>query len=152
MSQIKQLQPKEGVALLAVKVPEGAWKFSITSGDNNLHYKIGTIRHIYDLPEGNWRLLGIATDIPEEVWKGIVHKQSTFGDYYYVSNGKSFETATEAAMSFLEANEVYSVNPLGDEPKDRPDLGLYTKIIREKHMMWQQAEANTGTWVILAKS
>lgn len=158
MSQIKELQPRPGITLLAVKVPEGAKNIEVTNSPDGslsmLEFYCAEFWDQYiDLPKGPWQLLGIPTEIPEEVWQGIMHKQSTFGDYYYVGNGRSFKTATEAAMSFLASHDVYSVNPYM-----KPDIQYYmsdsaftTRNYHEKLEQWQQAQENTGTRVILRK-
>ena len=78
MSQIKQLQPKEGVTLLAVKVPEGAHSFDVDRNpllkNEQLFFRaefmgLPNVTRCRDLPEGNWQLLGKATEIPEEDWQ-----------------------------------------------------------------------------------
>lgn len=166
MSQIKQLQPKEGVALLAVKVAPDATNFRIANGfpdppKGDLAYD--TKLNVWQtgdaiLPEGNWKLLGKATEIPEEVWQGIVgtvKPHAAIRTYYlsYANKAPFYKTATEAAMSFLEANEVYSVNPYGFPGCECPSNA--NKDVTDKcesdNARWSKAQENTGTWLIIIK-
>lgn len=157
MEQYKILQPKEGVTIVTVLIPNeaSAWK-NESYHINTLWYKTDEMhypKHI-DLPEGNWQLLGKATDIPEEVWQGIVEPEVRILSWPVNTDMPEVEelTATESAMSFLEANEVYRVNPYGEkEQEDISDLGAFTVMMRKRHRLWKQAEDNTGTWVILMK-
>lgn len=156
MSQIKLLQPKEGVTLLAVKVPEGADEICIPNVYITPHLQIWMPprrvlpdgEDIIELPEGNWQLLGIATEIPEEVWQGIMPKGKV--RYKDFVGGYLFKKATDAAISMLEAHEVYSVNPIPvpeAQFDERGNGGYCEKWIKE----YEKAEANTGHWVILKR-
>lgn len=154
---IKQLQPKEGVTLLGVKWPEEASDLcmpKIGMVDLYFHNKSGVEEDYIsvNIPSGPWQLLGIATEIPEEVWQGIMAtvKRSVFGytlDVYedFKCPEASFNTATGSAMSFLEANKVYNVNPLGERPS------IINHDVWYSEEDWKQAQANIGTWVILMK-
>lgn len=152
MSQIKELQPKEGVTLLAVKVEPDSYEFSIRNGV--LMARITPKTHSETtLPEGNWQLLGKATEIPEEVWQGIVSKVIVNGDTYYgyIDDNRelhTFDTATEAGISFLVKYEVYGANPyIKPCHLTAPDNEIYGDVF----FKWQQAQSNTGTWVMLQR-
>lgn len=136
--------------ILAVMVPDGAWKFGITSGDRNLHYKIGTIRHIQKLPEGNWQILGLSTGLTESQWREVIKRQSTFGNDYYYYDIKAYKTAEESGISLLEANQCFSVNPYGSKEDVLlfPEYGCPSWIKNAEK--WQKAQENTGAWLILA--
>lgn len=113
MSQIKELKPRPGITLLAVKLPEGAMLPYIHR--NRLLFDLPKCEcDMIKLPEGNWQLLGIATEIPEEVWQGIVESRWDYYKNYLcpkdgnVGNYKRLVciTATESAMSFLSAHDI----------------------------------------------
>lgn len=172
MSQIKQLHPKEGVTLLAVKVPEGAYDFAYHRADwqneyNVIEWKqplevIGSFHknqgaYVID-DEFDYKVLGIIKDIKEKTWQTIMPDPEIIGEvddgayrieeFYgytdYINEENAFDTATESAMSLLEKHGVYSKNPIpvpqfnGDYDKD----WVYA---------YEQAQANTGTWVILQR-
>lgn len=172
MNNIKELHPKEGVVLLAVKVPDGAYDFVYYESDCHTEFnviewkeplqKIGSFvksegGYIID-DDFDYMILGTPDQITEEVWQGImlcdliggiggVGGQWLYPDYQR-SNCDGFEKATESAMSFLEANEVYSVNPKL-HPADIETMSIEHYIRLEDN--WNKAEANTGTWVLLLK-
>ncbi|WP_407430598.1 hypothetical protein [Arcticibacter sp.] len=155
MSQIKQLIPKPGTVILAVNLPEWACKFSVTSGDNNLHYKIGTTRHIYNLPDGQLELLGKPSDIPEEVCRSLFRNKDGYGlsvELPAPNNRTAYFSGKDALSAFLKANEVYSVNPIcWVNPSSKAIHFDSEKDRKAAIVKWQQAEANTGTWVLLLK-
>lgn len=165
MSQIKELQPKEGVTLLAIKtegVPKNPHFYTV--GDKMfLVYFIkngdGWKQINVELPPSLYKILGISTEIPESVWQGIV-KKAVYLDAYshsspipcykgYVDNVWKW-TATESAMSLLEKHEVYSVNPYsGIWPRslDSPPCSLAIQDHMRK--LFLTAKAKTGTHLIL---
>lgn len=164
MNNIKQLHPKERVTLLAVKVPDGAYNFEVTnSPDGSLSmlefYSDEAWDQYIDLPKGNWQLLGTPDQITEDVWSGIVEarwdyyknyltpKDGNVGNY----NRLVCKTATESAISFLEANEVYAINPYGERPDGLDPMTWESESYEKDLELWQQAEDNTGTWVILLR-
>jgi hypothetical protein len=158
MTQIKLLHPKEGVTIAAIKVDPDEYDFSLNYNSSGLlsqnDESEAPFPHVYWLPQGPWQILGLSDQLSEEQWRELVHKQSTFGDYYYVANNRSFDTATEAGLSFLEANGVYSKNPLGDEPEMKyKNTSCENDIVdyRYDYYQWEQAQANTGSWLILKR-
>lgn len=54
------------------------------------------------------------------------------------------DNALDSFISAIEAQGYYwGENPLGEEPKDIPDLGEFTVMIRKKHQAWREAESCT---------
>lgn len=164
MSQIKQLQPRPDITLLAVKVSEGATEYDLSGLDLRLWYYQGNALskiECFELPF-ECKLLGTLDQITEEIWQTLIEMQlvdARFGGLKYPNfNLKSkphlsFDTATESAISFLEANEVYSVNPLGKKPPVHEDILAFASLNEFDCAVqkWQQAQSNTGTWIILMK-
>lgn len=110
---IKQLQPKEGVTIATVLLPDGAKDFIIVDGFLYYYMYDGTYQWI-KIPF-ECKLLGTLDQITEDVWQTLIEMQlvdDRFGGLKYPNfNLKSkphlsFDTATEAGMSFLEANEI----------------------------------------------
>lgn len=154
MEQYKILQPKEGVTIATILLPGDG---DYTVNDCTLSYWSGKTVLQIELPPGFWQLLGIATEIPESIWQGVVEPR---WDYYknYLApedgNVGSYkrlvcDTATKSAMSLLEKHEVYSEQP--DCPNQwcdggKIDIGYNEYLSCE---LCEKAEATTGTWVIL---
>lgn len=170
MSQIKQLSPKEGVTLLAYLLPKVEYSFIRVErwGQGNFLFGrpkyIGEINLNEQLPEGNWQLLGTPEQITEEVWQTLLptfvcapfrNRYINFLDI----EGDLLTSATKSGTSFLQANELYSKNPLAGIFMPRPterqekDLGsvLGDVMYQDLRDRFLEAEANTGTWVILQR-
>lgn len=156
MSEIKQINT--GVAeLLALKVPEGATRFFVHPFMSILGFtkEDGSSGFIeFDQPlTGPWELLGNYTELTEEQCREVVitnargcflTKSDAFDDY---TNSDSFcDTAKEAFASLMQANACYSENPY---KYGKPSIVNHDLWYSEEQ--WQQAEANTGTWLILRK-
>lgn len=146
MSEIKQIDTGK-CRLLAVMVPEGATYFDMVNALKHpqlrtIHPEHGGWWYSEELPEGKYKLLGIATEIPESVWQTLLpvfvcaplrNRYINFLDVY----SDLLTSAVKSGTSFLQANEVYSINPLAFDP-----TGITTSE-------WAHNEANTGTWVLL---
>lgn len=159
-----------GIAeLIAVKVPDDAipievnqctFYFEVGLGDNT------TIKYMA-LPDGDWNILGIAHELTEDVWDTLIKNDggylfdndpnfyNSYPDFELLDHpfdSASFRTATESGLSLLEANEVYAVNPYGeDEPEDIEHLGAFTQMMRQRHREWKKCQQTTGKWVLLKK-
>lgn len=155
MSQIKQLNPRDGITLLAVKITEECAKHHIGINPNGTRLFLWDGKGLCTHLPFPCKLLGISTEIPEEVWQGIMPKgQVRYKDFV---GGYLFKKATDAAMSMLAAHEMYSKNPLAGifrphsgEP-DPANLGevLVSAIYEDLREEYFKYEANTGTWIIL---
>lgn len=108
------------------------------------------------LPDGEWEYLGFSTELNEEQWKEIIESAGWpyIGLYKNYStdesgklNHKPYPTASQSGLSLLEANQCYSKNPYGEYIQDLAD-GKY-KDTKEKHDKFQQAQENTGSWLLL---
>lgn len=166
MEQYKIIQPKEGVTLLVVKITEECAKHHIGINQNGTRLFLWDGKGLCTHLPFPCKLLGISTDVPEEVWQTLLptfvcapfrNRYINFLDI----EGDLLTSAIKSGMSFLQANEVYSVNPYGEMPIRRTPFmgkGQYTEDqleFIEEHKkefnQWQRAEANTGTWVILQR-
>jgi len=143
----------EGLALL---VPDNTSNYrlmdsvSLFSGDSS----------ICKLPY-RCKILGKSTELTEEQCAEIVEmfsmEKRINGKKTYVSyNSMGLHlTAKESFESLMQSLQCYSVNPYGENKpfysgqSDYDDP--YGNKGRKEHEQWQQAQANTGTWVILKK-
>lgn len=157
MSEIKQINT--GVAeVLAVKVPEGAIRFAIEQDALFCHIKAGVYK-LVKLPPGKWTPLGIDTELTEEDFDPLVdHAMGTYLNY--LTDKYELDTSKEAFESLMQANSLYSVNPyeqptfeydFGDEGPTDYLLESANNDFDLRMNQWQQAEANTGTWLILKR-
>jgi hypothetical protein len=108
MQQFKILHPKEGVKLIAVKVPEGARTFAIELDALFCHMRLG-VYELIKLPEGNWTILGLSTELTEEQCIELMPIED--GLYYF--NYTKFKNlpnyrvkAKESFASFLSSEGV----------------------------------------------
>jgi hypothetical protein len=140
MSEIKQINT--GVAeIIAVKVQEGAREFKVFHDERPyLSFFDGyTTPRIY-LP-CDAEIVGISDQLTEEQAREVMPQMQ--------DSGYPFEKqeATETLADFMQANGCYSVNPYGEMPVNKDFYWGYLADLEQ----WQQAEANTGTWLILVK-
>lgn len=159
MSEIKQVNTGK-VELMIVKAPEGAVQWWVNNqslmcykADNFFADEIG-------LSEGDWTPLGLSTELTEEQCSCIV-KQMRWGDTcfknYGIENQLVGLTAKESFESLMQATECFTKNPLG------PDLCEHNRQCYDSCQgscwtradidseEWEQAEDNTGTWLILKR-
>lgn len=116
-----------------------------------------------ELPDGNWEELGIAHELTEEVWSTIVEHTGfhmglpTYKDYGTDDLPYDTTSATESGLSLLAANDVYAVNPYGDQPHNTGLVHLYPTgdeimdASLNEAIAWNKAQQNTGKWVLLKK-
>lgn len=120
MSNLKHLSPKPGVNLIAVEVPEGAMGFElfvdyVNDGlQNDLWWRMplklkGLFEHKFlTIPPGKYTILGIATELPEEVVRELVETTIKYGLTFYkeycMVSGLYTRTPLESFQSFCKAN------------------------------------------------
>ncbi|SFE55466.1 hypothetical protein SAMN03003324_00876 [Pedobacter antarcticus] len=111
------------------------------------------------------KILGKATDLTEYECAGIVQPLwNGFMNYLLINepvgNYKRLvkETTKESFDSLMQSLGCYPVNPFAGIftpriAKDKKDLGsvLGEVIYNDMRELWKEAEANTGTWLILQK-
>jgi len=138
-------------------------------GQNVLTYKSPVIWDKYQKEGWSWEtkcesgmeILGKSTELTEEqcaniipsLVPGNVLKSIGVSVLYpmFNSDRKSLNAKT-AFASLMQSIGAYSVNPYGEkEPEDISDLGAFTQMMRQKWKNWKQAQANTGTWLILRR-
>lgn len=98
------------------------------------------------LPDGEYKILGKATELTEEQCAEIV---SQMKDSTYPFEVEEYKVTFENLMHSLEC---YSVNPCGDKSSFL-DMKAFEKVDAwlERAKKWQDAQENTGTWLILKK-
>lgn len=165
---------------LAVLVPDDADKICISHNAAwyNLSYRLPGAKPMpfgwthNQLPDCKWEILGKATELTEEQCAEIAHIGM---DYHepayknYISESDAifkypFGTAKESFSSFMDSIECYSINPYSD-PKERyrcrdcadsDGLCCNEDMIKycDPHIhleKYNEAQKNTGTWLILKK-
>lgn len=160
MDNIKLIQTGK-CEILVLKVPEGASKFYIYEADwlqeeHSLHWRMpdNTDGELYfSDAQSEYEILGISTELTEEQWRGVlpIRKFRGFRGLYY-EDYKGIRvflaSAKQSGISLLEANQCFSVNPI-PQPEaqlDEQGNGGYCDTWVSK---WQEAEYNTGKWLIL---
>lgn len=150
-----------GVAeLFLVKVPDKSHKHLFTKihGDNDLVFYIeNEFPKVVTLPSGNYKLLGIAHELTEDVWRKIVKTNFRFNIKYntlfldYSTMHFKFKTATESGLSLLMADGIYAENPLC---KNRPFITKMFAFCASIFIVnkWDKAQETTGKWVVLKKT
>ncbi len=107
-------------AMAVTGMPEDANSLSVSL--NRLQYctkdkDSDFIPQYLNLPQGSWRILGVAETVTEEAWKKVVQSlpsvfglNSDFKDYmkpYQIGKTQyTFTSATESAHSLLQSNNV----------------------------------------------
>jgi hypothetical protein len=110
----------------------------------------------FDLPPGKWKILGKLDDMTEAQKFEVCHAKDFAGRRMFHVFGKYYpsEVTTQldkSFQSFLDANKLYSVNPLGEK---EPEIREYTNDELEglpSIKEWQAAEDNTGDWLIILR-
>lgn len=151
MSQIKQIDTgKCSIGVLKVEV------------DSYLLEKIArkdTAWWPVDHVDVEWQILGISTELTEEQCKPLFKHKDGYGLSFELpkpNNRAGYFTALAAMEVLLEANQCFSKNPYGEKPKREDFNSMSDKLYADnifdwKLNKWQQAQQNTGTWLILRK-
>lgn len=93
---------------IGVQVPEGAEDIRVRP-TNCLNYQVGVVIECPDLPEGNWKILGLGKDLSEEQCKSIVEEivdnkfQVKYPDYYQKEPTKYKWEKELKKMGFINA-------------------------------------------------
>jgi len=158
---VKEIKTKkfEGLAVL---VPDDAGKFSIKKTRkgyaDQLHYYVPytldvvSNQRLVILQGEGYEVLGKATELTEEQCAEIVDYKTTgyFKSYAYKNADFIFNTAKESFTSLMQSLECYSVNPL-NPPIERLQYGGEYTMRQSEIDEYEEAQANTGTWIILRK-
>jgi hypothetical protein len=156
---------------LVVDVPEGSENIKMSEdhiGRSWLEYPNSYGCEKIPLPVGNYEIIGLHPGITEEQAAGIVEKMSNefyIGYKDYRKEISAFHSALESLDSLLEANRIYTVNPIQDPKKqigkyyDPPFDGEFipspysgTMLMnkyREDIEKWQAAEDRTSKLKII---
>lgn len=163
MSEIKQIDTGK-CRLLAVMVPEGAILMPAIY-PHVITYRIGNSMSSVFLPENwhhvNWQILGLSDELTEEQWRRLVDGKLDFLDGFgsvmqypdFTDKAHCYLTAKESGLSLLEANECFSVNPYSDPglTMKQGNRCVYYGASDEEFEIYEKAQQNTGTWLILRK-
>lgn len=91
-----------------------------------------------ELPKGKYSIIGLQSEINEEQARKIM---------------MPYFTALQEFNSLIQSIECYTVNPYGE---DIPYNAVFDAIdvanLQAKITLWQQAQQNTGNWLILKKN
>lgn len=147
--------------LCFVKVPEGSKSASVANNVINDGCSTLITRDKHEsatwikLPEGDWQIIGNPFEIDKDQCKAILKDK----DGYHLTvelpepnNRAAYFNARVAMDDWLKYLQIYQTNPYGEEPKDIPDLGLFTQSIRKKWQEWKKVEERVGNWILLIKT
>lgn len=149
--------------LLFVKVPEDASDLvlpKIGIADIYFHLNSGEYGSI-GIPPGSWSDPVRVEEVTEGMASQILPSKPFYPDYF---NGETTEIlfpdfeddmcykavdAIDSFQSLLEANEIYTVNPLGERPVVKTnDMFLEYGNIRDQEK-WDSLQENTASWLML---
>lgn len=155
-------------SFLTVSVPEESVEHEVLN-DGSLMWKYGIGYEAIDLPEGNYKLIGLYPGMSEEQAASIVedcpHYAKCWKNYCPKSDFKNWDsaifnpnvscwTALESFASKMAAEKLYTENPEGlkpdinSYPADREGVDNYLMDLGD----WQDAEDLTSKmWVIIEK-
>jgi len=136
---MKEIQTPAG-KILCVKVGR-AYDFEIVK--DSLYYYTRQSGVRVDLPQGNWQILNTASKLTEEQAKELVEKitYKKWKNYLLTSQYEEYllESALKSFYSLMSHNVCFLENPYRE----------YTTHNLYFSEQWQQAEENTGEWLIL---
>lgn len=131
-----------------VLVPEDSQHYWINENDMFLNIRYSFKNSNYKGSElvaaekaNKYKIIGISSELTEEQAKEIVDETNEFGINMFTDGRFSFVTALESFNSLMQSLEMYSDNPLGNNP--------YKMDVVQSE--WQQAQQRTGRWLIIKK-
>ncbi len=140
---------------IAFLAPKDASEYNI--GKVCLHYNIpdanipgGIDCRNIELPSENWEILNLV--------KGMnVEQKDRFLTLLGIDFSESARSIDDLFLATLTFHQIYLVNPLGevcpdmfDEYMEKGLANAASKSLADKNR-WQEAESNTGNWLILIK-
>jgi hypothetical protein len=164
MDIIKQISTG-GAELLLVKISKECSEHHIGINKN------GSRLYLWDgkglstqLPSDGWQLLGLSDQLAEELCKELIGADEYIKDlgYFLPVYGywgfKYYKTLKEAFSTLMQSCEAYKENPCGEEPINvggyyGGDMVVRSIVSqqRKRYVLWNEAEANTGSWLVLKK-
>jgi hypothetical protein len=158
---IKEIKTEkfEGLAML---VPDSMTE-ECSFYPNALTYKVSGVTVCESLPtayhDGKWIVLGKATELTEEQCAGIMPKSVRVLGSDFKQTGSTYltETARGDFDQFLRYILcAYSVNPYekfkgAKLVHSAGDPDTADRIVKEVKLRFEQAQASTGTWLIIQK-
>lgn len=148
---MKQIPLLQGKALL-IEIPEGAKMEGLQITSPNAIVYADTHGHgvILDLPPGNWRIIGMLSDVRE---KDVKHLVKYISDWGYINHGVKtqvremlLKTALESLESSILAEGWCFENPYGEEPTHLEHMRagwLDNPITDDVRRVWNWKEAQS---------
>jgi hypothetical protein len=142
--------------VIAGKLPKDAKPYILgcTNGDHTqaLFYTSNSDKNPpwFPLPPGKWKILGKLDELTDENKRIVLwHWEDISGRDFIkiISSGK----LDESFQSFLNANQIYSVNPLGEKEPVWGDYDIDGDQYLKELKAWQESESNTGDWLIILR-
>lgn len=151
-------------AIAVTGLPEGAEAWMNESYHvNTVWYKAEGMRNpkCFDLPEGNWSILGFSQDLKEEDWKRVVadyggklfdydpKEYPSYTDYETIDHpfdSKFFDNATESGCSLLKSKGLYVENP-HKHPIYMGTMG--DSVFSELESKWQSAQLISNPLILI---
>ncbi len=150
--------------LTAVKIPKGFTEFELYGIDRifvilkmidkDKPMRLDNLITISNNRPENWHdkitIIGLLTEIKEEIAKTIVEKTEAWRYINYTSKIRYCDTALESLQSLLKSNDVFSVNPYGERPKaKRIDQQTFNPENYHELKRWDEAQNNVGEWLLI---
>lgn len=115
--------------VIGVVVPESSYMWTVVGNELLMvpHIGLSARKKYYDLPPGQWQILGLGNQLTEEQWKGIVGishenvkidwdvvEEWVYGNIYkdYELKDSLYYTATESGLSLLTSKGLKPQNTL----------------------------------------
>jgi len=156
---MKEFKTSKG-EFLAVLLPDDAYDIDLINNELYFRSDFGDFKGVRKFRqldiEGNYEIITLLSEATEEKVKEMVEELRVWDGYLYhdylmIKNFKSyfiFKTALESVNSLMQANEIFSKNPLGKGPK----CGCMGHSGNCNGCdEFEQAQENTGNWLILKK-
>lgn len=149
----KIIETPKAKILVVGGLPEDAMIKQAVRGKLNIQVNSFTDITIYkyNIPPGNWQLLGKLNEITEDVANELVDNPNENGDYcdYVYDPDESYwqtETAKESLLSLVEAN-VKMKNKYGNEPPSASEMfdGVSNMEHADNFEAWQAEEETVFT-------
>jgi hypothetical protein len=176
MSEIKQISTgkAEVLAIKTTVTPKNP-HFNTVGNKMFLTYftrnSYGWDQHNAEIPPSIYKILGLSNALTEEQCRELITPeivaeldnghgvQEYFGFIDFTDEDNAFDTAKESLNSLMRVNECFTVNPYAGiftprlPHQDAGDLGqiIGDVIYNDMKELFMQAEANTGSWLILKR-
>lgn len=157
---IREFKTSKG-DFLAVKVSDDA-KDIIIPFENMVSYVTDNKITGTSFPKGDYQIIGLVSEITEEQAKDIVGDSidacnllTGFINYNEKERKLQrpflFENALESFNSLMQANEIYSENPLGKHFHDYIKSMPFKEDLTSYYDIYENSENESGNWLLLKR-